>query len=185
MTDHHNRFSSTPGQRVNEPVLVVGTGALACLFAARLAEAGVAVTMLGTWPEGLEALHKHGVRLVGTGDSEKAYAVVATADPAECVGARTALVLVKSWQTERAARQLAECLSPQGLALTLQNGLGNREKLVGVLGEQRVALGVTDRRGHPRGSRTRPPRRGGRHLAWRAPPAGIGSEFAAADWPDR
>jgi 2-dehydropantoate 2-reductase len=99
--------------------------------------------MLGTWPEGLQALRKNGVRLVGTGGSEKAYPVVATADPADCVGTGNALVLVKSWQTERAARQLADCLSPQGLALTLQNGLGNREKLVEILGQQRVALGVT------------------------------------------
>jgi 2-dehydropantoate 2-reductase len=69
--------------------------------------------------------------------------VQATADPAECAGARLALVLVKSWQTERAARQLAECLAPDGLALTLQNGLGNRESLEHALGAERVALGVT------------------------------------------
>jgi 2-dehydropantoate 2-reductase len=51
--------------------------------------------------------------------------------------------LVKSWQTERAARQLDACLTADGLALTLQNGLGNREKLVHLLGAPRVALGVT------------------------------------------
>jgi 2-dehydropantoate 2-reductase len=50
---------------------------------------------------------------------------------------------VKSWQTARAAKQLAECLSPEGLALTLQNGLNNRQTLSDVLGIQRVALGVT------------------------------------------
>jgi len=54
-----------------------------------------------------------------------------------------ALVLVKSWQTERAARQLAGCLRPDGLALTLQNGLGNLEHLQAVLGPERPALGVT------------------------------------------
>jgi 2-dehydropantoate 2-reductase len=59
------------------------------------------------------------------------------------MGALFALVLVKSWQTGRAARQLAECLAPSGVALTLQNGLGNREALANVLGEERVALGVT------------------------------------------
>jgi 2-dehydropantoate 2-reductase len=143
VNERHLGHSTGAGSRVGEPILIVGTGALACLFAARLGRAGVPVTMLGTWSEGLEALRKHGVRLEGIAGATNAYPVVATADPAECVGARTALVLVKSWQTERAARQLAECLSPQGLALTLQNGLGNREKLVEVLGEQRVALGVT------------------------------------------
>jgi 2-dehydropantoate 2-reductase len=53
------------------------------------------------------------------------------------------LVLVKAWQTERAARQLADCLAGDGLALTLQNGLGNYEALLRRLGSARVALGST------------------------------------------
>jgi 2-dehydropantoate 2-reductase len=69
--------------------------------------------------------------------------VEAIADPADAGQVRFALVLVKSWQTDRAAHQLAGCLSPDGLALTLQNGLGNREALVERLGGERVALGVT------------------------------------------
>ena len=123
--------------------LIVGTGAMACLFAARLAASGVRVTMLGTWPEGLAALQAHGVRLVESDGSERSYPVHATSDPAACAGAHYALVLVKSWQTERAAGQLAGCLHHAGLALTLQNGLGNRERLVETLGARRVALGVT------------------------------------------
>jgi len=129
---------------MDESILIVGTGALACLFGSRLAAAGVRVTMLGTWREGLEALRAHGVRVVGSEGSEgAAYPVRTAAEPAECAGARLALVLVKSWQTERVARQLAECLSSDGLALTLQNGLGNREALERALGAERVALGVT------------------------------------------
>jgi 2-dehydropantoate 2-reductase len=69
--------------------------------------------------------------------------VQATSDPAECAGARLAFVLVKSWQTARAARQLAACLAAEGVALTLQNGLGNFEALADTLGPERVALGVT------------------------------------------
>jgi len=124
-------------------ILIVGTGALATLFAARLSAAGVDVTMLGTWQAGLDALRKEGARLVGLDGVERAYPVRATDNPVECRSARLALVLVKGWQTERAARQLYTCLDEDGLALTLQNGLGNREILVGTLDQQRVALGVT------------------------------------------
>jgi 2-dehydropantoate 2-reductase len=124
-------------------VLIVGTGALACLFAARLARAGVQVTMLGTWTEGLRALGEHGVRLADEGGDESGFPVQVIDAPEACAGIRFALVLVKSWQTVRAARQLGACLAPDGLALTLQNGLGNRATLVNVLGEGRVALGVT------------------------------------------
>jgi 2-dehydropantoate 2-reductase len=125
------------------PFLIVGTGALACLFAARLAAVGTPVAMLGSWPEGLAALRRDGVRLEGADGKVQAYPVQATNDPLECAGACCALVLVKSWQTGRAAGHLAECLAPNGLALTLQNGLGNREALEQVLGARRVALGVT------------------------------------------
>jgi 2-dehydropantoate 2-reductase len=99
--------------------------------------------MLGSWENGLRALAENGARLVDADGAEHAYPVEATSNPADCRGARYALVLVKSWQTERAARQLADCLAEDGLAVTLQNGMGNREHLAGTLGLPRVALGVT------------------------------------------
>jgi len=85
--------------------------------------------MLGTWEHGLGALKESGARLVEANGNERTYRVRATDDPRECSGAKYALVLVKSWQTERAARQLKDCLAEDGVALTLQNGLGNREML--------------------------------------------------------
>lgn len=123
--------------------LIVGTGAMACLFAARLSASGIPVDMLGTWPEGLQTLQNRGVILVEADGSQRTFPVQASDDPANFAGARYALVLVKSWQTRRAALQLHECLAQDGVALTLQNGIGNRESLAEVLGAPRVALGVT------------------------------------------
>jgi 2-dehydropantoate 2-reductase len=128
---------------MTDSVLIVGTGALASLFAARLAAKDIAITMLGTWREGLTALQQHGVTLVQPDGSQQAYPVHATDNPKDCQGAKYALVLIKSWQTQRAARQLAQCLGDDGVALTLQNGLGNQETLAKELDEARVALGVT------------------------------------------
>lgn len=126
----------------NAPILLVGSGALACLFAARLAASGRRVQMLATWPEGLAALQTRGVTLVMPDGSRQTYAVEASAQPRDFAGAQETIVLVKAWQTERAAAQLANCLAADGVALTLQNGLGNREKLVAQLGAGRVAVGV-------------------------------------------
>ena len=137
-------------------ILIVGTGALGALFAARLSQAGYNVTMLGTWREGIESLQKDGARLVDSNGNETRFKVHATDDPRKCAGAKHALVLVKAWQTERAARQLSECLADDGLAVTLQNGIGNYETLAQILNRQtsevssdfrslnsRVALGST------------------------------------------
>ena len=124
-------------------ILIVGTGALAVLFAARLSQAGQDITLLGTWQGGLKALGQNGARLVDGEGFEQRFSVKATDNPHDCRGIKHAIVLVKSWQTERAARQLADCLAEDGLALTLQNGLGNREILAERLGANRVILGTT------------------------------------------
>jgi 2-dehydropantoate 2-reductase len=122
-------------------ILIAGTGAMACLFGARLSP-HAEVTLLGTWTEGLAALQHEGIRLEA-GGLESRHPVRATSDPLDCLDAPLALVLVKSWQTRRTAEMLADCLAKDGVALTLQNGLGNLEILQEVLGTGRAALGVT------------------------------------------
>ncbi len=134
-------FGGNSGRKapMKPELLVIGSGALATFFAARLSAAGVNVTMLGSWREALSVLGKDGARLEG-GDNQ---IVQATDSPADCLGVKYALVLVKSWQTEHSASQLAECLADDGLATTLQNGLGNDTILSNSLGLQRVSRGVT------------------------------------------
>ena len=143
---------------MNSPsILIVGTGAMATLFASRLTSAGLAVSMLGAWPEALTALRENGARLIDADGHEQNFSVHATNDPREVHGAKFAIVLVKSWQTERAAQQLSQCLADDGLAITIQNGLGNKEILEKYLNKKihrrdtgntekkisRVALGTT------------------------------------------
>jgi 2-dehydropantoate 2-reductase len=124
-------------------LLIAGTGALACLFAARLIRSGNDVTMIGGWKDGLASLRSHGVRILDLDGSIHGYPVKVL-DGEECEGGYLqSLVLVKSWQTERVARQLKNCLSVDGIALTLQNGLGNAEILKAFLDPERVALGIT------------------------------------------
>ncbi len=110
---------------------------------ARLTQAGQDVTLLGTWQSGLRALDQDGARLVDAAGNEQRFPVRVTDDPQDCQGVKYAVVLVKSWQTERAAGQLADCLAEDGLSLTLQNGLGNREILANKLRAGRVVLGTT------------------------------------------
>ena len=124
-------------------VLIVGTGAMASLFAARFVSSGIQVKMLGTWTEGIQTLRESGVRLTDKDGSDTIYPVIATQNPQECVGSKFALVLVKAYQTQRVAEQLKSCLAEDGLALTLQNGLENDTLLAAVLGKKRVAAGVT------------------------------------------
>lgn len=131
------------GKAPLDRILIVGTGALATCFAARLGRAGIKVTMLGSWEPALAALNQQGARLLQPDGSLLTAPVRAVRTPQAAGSHTAALVLVKSWQTERAAQQLAACLDVQGVALTLQNGLGADQTLADHLGLRRVAVGVT------------------------------------------
>lgn len=99
--------------------------------------------MLGTWAVGIAAVQRAGIQVTDPDGHVWQAPVRATSDPTEVPPADHALVLVKSYQTERAAAWAAQVLKPDGLAVTLQNGLNNEAKLVAAVGAGRVAVGVT------------------------------------------
>ncbi len=120
---------------------IIGTGAMGSLFAAHLAS-HTDVIVLGTWREAVEEMNVHGIHLEG--DAQHLHIpVLATTNPRAVAQVDFALVAVKAHQTERAARWANEILKPNGIALTLQNGLGNYEILARHVGETRAAMGVT------------------------------------------
>lgn len=123
-------------------VTVVGTGALATLFAARLGTL-VPVTLLGRWTEAIESLRLRGAILESDGGTIFA-SVAATDSPVQCRGARLAFVLVKAGATGRAAEAVRSFLEEDGIAVTLQNGLGNAETLASTLGPGRVVVGTAE-----------------------------------------
>ena len=123
-------------------IAVIGTGALGCIYAARLA-AHAEVSMLGTWAQGVEAIRAGGIAVV-EGDGRLWHATVPVyTDPGEVAGIDVALVLVKSYQTQRAAAWAGDLLAADGMAITLQNGLDNYAALTGAVGEDRAGVGVT------------------------------------------
>lgn len=121
---------------------MLGTGALGCVFAARLAPLAD-VTLLGTWPEGLAAVTADGVTLHLPDGGVQRVRVDAASDPAAAAPADVALVLVKSFQSKRAALWAQQALAPGGLAVTLQNGLDAGPILAAAVGRTRSATGVT------------------------------------------
>lgn len=129
-------------------IAVIGTGALASIYAARLA-GHADVCMFGSWPDGIAAIREHGVHVVEPdGRLWRAEVPVCSAADLEAPDAPSAyadvaLVLVKSYQTPRAAEWARQLLAPAGLAVTLQNGLDNVEALAEEVGEERAVAGVT------------------------------------------
>jgi 2-dehydropantoate 2-reductase len=123
-------------------VIVAGTGALGTLLAVRLGTLE-SVTVLGSWKAALEAFSASGAELETAAELLQAR-VRATSDPAAAAGASIAFVAVKAPATAAVAEALRESLRPDGVAVTLQNGLGNVEALAATLGADRVVAGAAE-----------------------------------------
>ncbi|NLE75784.1 MAG: 2-dehydropantoate 2-reductase [Chloroflexi bacterium] len=123
-------------------IVVIGSGAMGSLYGAYLSRVAQ-VTLFDPWPEHVQALQRDGLLLEELDGSQTRVRVAATTDPASLTHADLAIVFVKSHQTPWAADVAQKALRPSGLALTLQNGVGNREALAEVLGDARAVQGVT------------------------------------------
>jgi len=121
--------------------LVVGPGAMGCLFAGRLKMAGHEVTLLDYRPERANLLNSNGIRIEGIGGEATVQVPVITGKPAGTPDA--VLVCVKAGKTHAAVEKLAHQLPEKAHVLTLQNGLGNMDVLREIFGEHRVLGGVT------------------------------------------
>ncbi len=118
---------------------IIGTGAMATLFAARLSSVAN-IAMIGSWQDAIDTIRRDGITIENDGH----YSGVHTAtDPLDAPAADLAIVLVKTYKTDVAAPIAAKSLKSDGIALTLQNGLGNVEILAQHVGIDRAMLGVT------------------------------------------
>lgn len=121
---------------------IIGIGAMGCLLGAHFS--GLAdVTMFGHWPEQIKTISESGLQMVHPDGTRTRHSIKITDDPEQVGLIDVALVVVKSRQTADAAIAVAAMLKPDGLAITLQNGLNNCATLRSRLGDSRVTLAVT------------------------------------------
>lgn len=126
-------------------VMVVGAGAMGSLLGARFAAAGASVLLLDVDAVHVGAVRAHGLRLKELTGEEKTFPLEASFQPtAWNPPADLVLVMVKSYATEQALRLVSpSSIGPRTLFLSLQNGMGNAEILAGLVGADRVLVGVT------------------------------------------
>jgi 2-dehydropantoate 2-reductase len=122
-------------------ITVIGAGAMGSTYGGLLRRAGYDVTLVDVWPEHLAAINRDGLHLSGISGDQR-IAIPAVREP-EAGSADVAFVQVNTYDTEAAAQTAARALTPDGYAITFQNGVGNIETLVRVLGPERVLGGLS------------------------------------------
>jgi 2-dehydropantoate 2-reductase len=121
-------------------ICVIGAGAMGSVFGGLLARAGNEVVLVDIWREQVAAVNASGLRLSGA-LGELRTPVRAQETPPAGMGADVAMIWTDANATRDAATSAATVLAPDGFAITLQNGIGNVEALIEVLGAKRVAGG--------------------------------------------
>ncbi len=131
-------------------IVIVGPGAMGCLFAAFLAKvipisknAENELWLLDKNKERAAFLNQRGISVEGISGSWQAR-VKATADVKDIDKADLIIICVKSYNTKEAVLQSKSLISENTKIMTLQNGIGNVEIIGEVVGgADRVIGGVT------------------------------------------
>jgi len=124
-------------------IAVLGAGAMGSLFGGLLAQAGEDVTLVDVWEDHIKAIKENGLTMICDGVEENVK-INAETSPAQVGPVDLVIFLVKGTHTEQAIKNATPMIEPDTRVLTLQNGLGNAEKIADVVGEDKVLFGVID-----------------------------------------
>ena len=120
---------------------IVGTGAMGCVYAALLGDAGNEVWAVDSWAEHVAAMAADGLHLEGASGT-RTVRLNATTEPAEAGPCDLVIIATKAMDVAAAAEAARPMVAPDGMVLTIQNGLGSAQKVADILGTERVVLGV-------------------------------------------
>lgn len=124
-------------------VVVLGAGAMGSLYGGLLADSGNEVWLLDVWKEHVDTINEKGLTIEEKGIYRMIKNIRATTDPGDIGTADLLIVFVKSTVTKKAVRDAISLVGDGTAVLTLQNGLGNIEKIEEVVGKGKVMGGVT------------------------------------------
>jgi 2-dehydropantoate 2-reductase len=120
-------------------IVMMGSGGVGGYYGARLLQAGHEVAFVARGAHA-QAMRKKGLRIRSElGDAHLSVRVID--DPAQAGPTDLAVIAVKLWDTEDAARAVARV--PGAAVVSLQNGVDKDEVLAAAVGRDRVLGGVT------------------------------------------
>ncbi len=122
-------------------IAIIGTGAMGSIYAGLLADAGHDVWAVDAWQEHVAAMREHGLRVEGA-SGDRTVRLEATTDAADVERAELVIIATKAAAVEDAARSVLPILAPDGIVLAIQNGLGSADRIAGIVGPERVMMGV-------------------------------------------
>jgi len=126
-------------------IAMLGAGAMGSVFGSLLVKAGFDVIFLDIWQEHIAKLQKEGLRVRDASGKEELIPVRAFSSPEGLKPVDIVFLMVKAYDTETALSQWKVLFGEKTLVLTMQNGLGNVERIAHHIPMERIIPGVTSR----------------------------------------
>lgn len=124
-------------------IVIVGPGAMGCLFAAFLSKSKEEVWLLDKNKDNAAKINEIGISLEGVSGTWQAKPKTTT-NVQDIGKADLILICVKSFHTKQAIEQIKPLLQQNTKIMTLQNGIGNIEIIAELAGEDKVIGGITN-----------------------------------------
>lgn len=123
-------------------VLILGAGAMGCLYGAAFHRAGCEVVFVDVNEAHIDAINTHGLELETRAGIEH---LPIPARLPEQIGGPVDLVVVftKTFHTDAALAGIKAAIGPETWLLSLQNGLGNDRRLAAHAAEEQVLVGAS------------------------------------------
>jgi len=122
--------------------MVLGAGAIGCLFGARLWQRGERVVLVDVRADQVRAINESGLLVDSEGGSQRVgVSAAAPADLKEIPD--VILVFTKAFHTAAALEGVRRLIGPETWLVSLQNGLGHEELLATFVERSRVVVGTT------------------------------------------
>jgi 2-dehydropantoate 2-reductase len=123
-------------------IAILGAGAMGSAIGALLHKAGQEVTLIDISRPAIDAIQTNGLIIQNKAGEQETVRVQITDQPASIGVVDLLLVFVKCYHTETAVKNALPIIGPDTTVLSLQNGWGNGPRIAGVVGRERVVLGV-------------------------------------------
>ncbi|GAA4505359.1 ketopantoate reductase family protein [Brevibacterium yomogidense] len=123
-------------------VAVVGMGAMGSVYAGLMQDAGHIVYGICLWDDHVAAIRERGLRVHGASGDRTVRLTAASATSAGIGPVDLVIIATKSFDVEQAARDARPLIGPRTVVQTIQNGLGSPDRVAGVIGAERLSIGV-------------------------------------------
>src|SRR4249920_2695927 len=126
-------------ENMGRKIAIVGAGAVGGYAGAHMVQAGEDVTFIDPWPEHVEHMRKHGLRVTHAKDVAEFSVPVRALHVTDAQAfskekpVDIAFVCMKSYDTAWATTLIQQYLAPDGYVVSLQNCM-NEETIAGVVG---------------------------------------------------